>query len=418
MKHGNSMNAPMTRRGLLRAGVAAAGWFALGDADAADDALVAGIERSVLWNGRKSGPTWFHPRPCMIPGKDGPMVFMTMQGISGSDYFHPVNWTMSKDLGKTWSRPEPIPGLGRVPGPDGLENGVCDVVPQYHPPTGTVLAMGHNVYYKGGRLARPGNQRYPTYTVRSSSGDFTPRRKLEWDDPRGTALYTCGCGQRLIVGSGGILVPMSFVPLERKDRAVGTVLCSFDGKTLEVRKVTKRELRLPVGRGLLEPSLTRFGGRYYMTMRAEDGRGHVAASDDGIEWPRIQDWCWDDGTPLGMSTTQQHWITHSDGLFLAYTRKDRLNAKVFRWRAPLYIAQVDTDKLCLIRSTERVALPLIGDGVKNAKHVARMGNFHTMNASPAQSWVIVGECLPADGWKGDVRLARVKWAKVNGVAGM
>jgi hypothetical protein len=29
-------------------------------------------------------------------------------------------------------------------------------------------------------------------------------------------------------------------------------------------------LENPVGRGLLEPSLVEFGGKYYMTIRAED----------------------------------------------------------------------------------------------------------------------------------------------------
>jgi uncharacterized phage-like protein YoqJ len=28
-----------------------------------------------------------------------------------------------------------------------------------------------------------------------------------------------------------------------------------------------------------------------------------------------------------MSTTQQHWLTHSDGLFLVYTRKEPSNVK-------------------------------------------------------------------------------------------
>ncbi|MEZ6039608.1 MAG: hypothetical protein R3C20_03830 [Planctomycetaceae bacterium] len=37
-----------------------------------------------------------------------------------------------------------------------------------------------------------------------------------------------------------------------------------------------------------------------------------------------------------MSTiTQQHWLTHSDGLYLVYTRKDESNINVIRWRSPL-----------------------------------------------------------------------------------
>ena len=336
---------------------------------------------------------------------------MTLQRASGSDYFHQVHWTVSTDMGKTWSEPKPIPALGRVPTPDGLEDGVCDVVPEYHPQTNTVLAMGHNVYYKGGRLTRPSTARYPVYAVRDAQGRWSERRKLEWDDPRGSAIYTCGCGQRLTLEDGSILVPLSFGPLGRTDRAVGTALCSFNGKTLTIRKTTDKELRLPARRGLLEPSLARLGGRFYLTIRAEDGRGYVAVSDDGLTWPDKKPWCWDDGTPLTMSTTQQHWVTHGDALFLTYTRKARHNANVFRWRAPIYIARVDPERLCLVRDTERVVLPLVGDGIKDPKHVARMGNFHVVNASPTQTWVTVGETLPHDGWRGDTLLARIHWAR-------
>lgn len=59
---------------------------------------VKGIERSVLWNGRAGGTTWFHPRGCMIPSNDGPIAFMTLQSISGSDMFGHVHWSTSKDL--------------------------------------------------------------------------------------------------------------------------------------------------------------------------------------------------------------------------------------------------------------------------------------------------------------------------------
>jgi len=57
-----------------------------------------------------------------------------------------------------------------------------------------------------------------------------------------------------------------------------------------------------------------------------------------------------------------------------------------------------------------VVLPLIGDGVNDADHVARMGNFHVTTVSPSESWVTVGETLPNDGWRGNTLLARIAWA--------
>jgi hypothetical protein len=275
--------------------------------------------------------------------------------------------------------------------------------------------MGHNVYYKNNVLTRPSEGRYPVYLVRDKDGTWSARHKLEWNDPRATAIHTCGCAQRLTLEDGRVLIPLSFGPLDRADRSVCSVLSAFDGQRVNVSKCGN-ELRLAVGRGLLEPTLTRFEGRYYMTIRAEDNHGYVTASEDGLNWQEMRPWRWDNGEPLTLSTTQQRWLTHSRGLFLVYTRKAENNVNVFRWRAPLFVAQVNTRSLCLICDSEQVLLPLIGDGINNAKHVAGMGNFHVVNATPGESWVTVGEELPNDQWKGDTLLARIHWSSPNELA--
>ena len=150
-----------------------------------------------------------------------------------------------------------------------------------------------------------------------------------------------------------------------------------------------------------------------MTIRAEDKRGYVAVSNDGLYWEKQKPWCWENGEPLTMSTTQQHWLIHSHGLFLVYTRKAEHNINVMRWRSPLYVAQVDIDNLCLIRDSEKVVFPLIGDGVNDPDFVARMGNFHVVNVSRGESWVTVGETLPHDDWKGNTLLWRIYWNRAN-----
>jgi hypothetical protein len=248
--------------------------------------------------------------------------------------------------------------------------------------------------------------------VRSADGRWSERRRLKWDDPRATAIYTCGCAQRVTREDGKLVIPLSFGPLGRADRAVGSVLCSYDGKEVNILR-TGNALRLPAKRGLLEPSLAQLEGRFYMTIRAEDGHGYVSVSEDGLTWAEKCPWTWDDGTEVVMSTTQQRWLAHSDGLYLVYTRRAAENVNVMRWRAPLYVARVDLPSLCLIRESEQVVLPLIGDGVHDADHVARMGNFHVTNVSAYESWVTVGETLPNDGWKGDTLLARVRWGRPN-----
>jgi len=375
--------------------------------------LIASITPETIFRNRDGkATTWFHPRVGMLP--DG-TALMTMQYIRGSDYFGPVHYTTSKDLGKTWTEPEPIDALGRVPEPghDGLEAGVCDVVPQHHPATDTTLAMGHVVFYRGPRFSKKEQlPRYPVYAVREADGSWGERKILAWDDPRGGSIYSNGCGQRLVdPSSGDIIMSMTF-GVDPAPRAVAGVRCSFDGKDLKIREVGPA-IENQKGRGLLEPSVTHFADRYWMTMRAEDNRGYVATSTDGLHYDQKRAWSWDDGTPLNLSTTQQHWLTHSDGLYLVYTREDEANQNVIRWRAPLYLARVDPDKGHLIRDTEQVVIPMHGDGINDPDKVPLMGNFHVTNINADESWVTVGEWLPRGGAKGDTFLSRIKWSQTN-----
>ncbi len=380
------------------------------------DELIESITKETIRRNRDgSGVTWFHPRACMIPNPDGkPIALMNLQEIGGSDYFGQVHWSESSDLGRTWSKPEPIASLGRDPvaSHPGLKAGVCVVTPQFHPNTKTVLALGHVVFYRGPRFAR-GDQlaRYPVYVVRRRDGTWSERKILRWDDPRGAHIYSNNCGQRVVMPNGDIMMSFTFGP-KPENRMVAGVRCSFDGEELKIQEVGP-PLENNVGRGLLEPSLAYFNNRFYMTIRAEDGHGYVAISDNGLNYAEKKAWAWDDGTPIGMSTTQQHWLSHSDGLFLVYTRKDDSNTNVIRWRSPLWVARVDLERLCLVRDTEQVVLPLVGDGVDTPDQVALMGNFHVTNVSSDESIVTVGEWLPRRGAKGDLLLSRIRWAKPN-----
>ncbi|MCP5113699.1 MAG: exo-alpha-sialidase, partial [bacterium] len=187
--------------------------------------LITSVEQRVIWGGRQTGETWFHPRACRIPG-DPPTLLMAVQTISGSDVFGPVHFSESNDDGLTWTAPQPIPGLGRRTHPDGMEEGVCDTVPSYHPPTGSVLCMGWNVYYQDGKLTRPNEQRWPVYVVRRPDGNWTAPRKLDWPNPEAARIYGSNCSQRLTLPGGDLLIPMTFAPYGREDRAVGTVRCS------------------------------------------------------------------------------------------------------------------------------------------------------------------------------------------------
>ena len=380
-------------------------------------ALIESITKHVVRTNRHGNSiTWFHPRACRLPGKDthSETILMTKQEISGSDYFGPVHVWESKDRGNTWSAATPLAAFERQPVTEhpGLMAGACDVVPQYHPQTKTVLALGHVVFYRGPKFsANDQLPRYPVYAVRSVDGSWSERRILEWDDPRGGFIYSNNCGQRIVLPDGDILLALSFGP-ESNHRSVATARCQFDGQYLKLKQIGPA-LKLAHGRGLLEPSLTQFQNQFYLTIRAEDGRGYQSVSDDGLNWAPKEPWRWDDGEALEMSTTQQHWLTHSEGLFLVYTRKDDSNANVIRWRAPLWMARVDPQSRRLLRASERIALPLMGDGINDPDGVALMGNFHVTNVSTLESWITVGEWIPRQGARGDLLTAKIRWNTPN-----
>ncbi len=332
---------------------------------------------------------------------------MTMQSISGSDFYDQVYWTHSEDFGATWADPEPITAFDWREIGCGYSEGVCDIVPDYHPHSGRVLALGYNVYYRDGRLANPQRFRFPVYSSGDGQGEWSERREFEWFHPDADRMYTSGCAERVIRDDGSVIIPISFGSSSRRDRAVTSVMCSFDGEQLVVRKVGNA-LRLPVRRGLLEPSLVCHEGRFLMTLRAEDGRGYHSVSDDGLHWAAIRAWRFDDGEELEMSTTQQHWLVHRGQLHLVYTRHDGVNTEVMRFRSPLYIAAVDPLAMTLARSSERVVIPLRGDPHLAPDDVPGMGNFHTLRVTEDESWVTVGEARPTADWSGDLLLARLR----------
>jgi PAS domain-containing protein len=138
----------------------------------------------------------------------------------------------------------------------------------------------------------------------------------------------------------------------------------------------------------------------------------VLKHDDGLHFRPIKAWKFDDSTDLGSYNTQQHWLAHSDGLFLVYTRRGANNDHIMRNRAPLFIAQVDPEELCVIRKTERVLIPEQG---------APLGNFGAAAITETESWVTVSEFMWPS-WNEEARkrgaagrtfIARVIWSNPN-----
>jgi hypothetical protein len=387
------------------------------------------VQLDVITEGYDRKSDWFQPRVGVIPPSTA-VLTMTKAQLWGSDIFTAVQEMRSDDFGRTWSKPKIHTTLGRRKLADSVETCPCDLTPAWHAKTGKLLMTGHTAnYHVGERGGLILDGRYPRDTAYSVYGaaqhTWTEWKTLEIPDRARFFRAMAGCTQRVDLPNGEILLPLYC--LDRKNaegnswkRCMFTtvVRCAFDGTKLRWLEHGNK-LSLSTPRGFCEPSLTTWGGRFFLTLR-NDVKGYVAASRDGMQFDNPVPWMFDDGQELGSYNTQQHWVAHSDGLFLVYTRRGANNDEVMRHRAPLFMAQVDPERLCVLRSTERELVPNRG---------AQLGNFGTVNASQDESWVITSEHMQGDakkpmdlertenrGANARVYLARIRWDKPNGLA--
>ena len=331
---------------------------------------------------------WWQARTAFVPGAE-PLLITTMSetGRTGTHNFHDIYQSISRDDGRTWSPPAAIPSLKRTRQPDGYEVAPGDLWPTWHSKTGKVLVTGKTFNFEDGRKENRLREKVSYAVLDPKSGKWGPMRFLEVPDKdhsgKPIVAINAGCTQRVDLPNGDILLPVRYWRGAKKHNYTSVVArCSFDGESL-IYKEHGTESTIPIGRGLYEPSLTRFGGDYFLTLRA-DQTAFVTRGNDGIHFEPIREWKFDDGKPLGSYNTQQHWVTVGSGLFLVYTRKGAGNDHIMRHRAPLFIGQVNPETLQVIRSTERILIP---------ENHATLGNSGVCRVSDDESWVTCGEGL-------------------------
>jgi len=371
------------------------------------------------WDGTKC---YVHSRAGAIPpGAPGnptetPIVVMTTQKhlVKGNDIFDGLEEFRTDDLGQTWDGPQVQPALDRRQmGPD-LIAAPCDFTPQWHARTGKLLGTGKTFWYKNNNQYErsPSEMVYAAYDPANRSWSAWNALELP-NDPK-FENASAGCAQRYDLPNGDILLPIYYRRRDARHHRVTICRCRFDGQTLRfVEHGDELELSPEEqhGDGLSESSLTRFGDRFYLTLRAVD-RNYVTTSKDGLHFDALRRWTFDDGEDLGSYNTQQHWVTHSDGLYVVYTRRGADNDHVFRHRAPLLMARVDPEKLVVLRDTERIIVPQTG---------TRMGNFGIVDVSREETWVITTEWMqqpPPGGFEkygSDNRIfsAKIRWNRPN-----
>ena len=341
------------------------------------------VDRKIVLEHDDGKSLWFHPRACAIPGSDGHIVMTIQQHLQKSDYYSGMYVMHSRDHGATWTKPEPRPELGwRDEAPD-VTVAVCDVTPGWHAPTKKVIAIGVKVRYRDGVQTYEKPQSHAAaYAVYDPENDTWSEWKfVDMPDPEGKFyLVTPGCVQWHVRDDGDILMPVYFRGPENAPYQATVVHCRFDGETLSY-VAHGDEFSLDVERGFVEPSLVKFKDKFYLTLR-NDQKAYVTTGDDGLHFDAPKPWTFDDGEDLGSYNTQQHWATVGGKLFLVYTRRGADNDHIMRNRAPLFMAQVDTNALQTIRDSEIVLIPERGGA---------MGNFGVNAINENVSLVTVSE---------------------------
>jgi hypothetical protein len=386
-----------------------------------------------ITKGKEKEYTWTHARSAVIPS-DKPKVLTTMSQTlkEGSDVYHDLYQVISQDMGQTWSEPEVIPSLTIIEQDSGYRS-LVDMWPQWHSYTNKVLNIGTSPFYSNAKTHDGWKKKvvYACFDPETEQWSLPKFLKLPELDHDGMLLMSpaAGSAQWLELPHGDILLPIFYFKVTEEqysaamtnpDKAfsIGSLMksddfgfsstvvrCTFDGENL-IYKAHGDELILKQGRGIYEPSITSFKGEYYLTMRS-DKSAYVAKSKDGLHFSSLKEWTFDDESILGSYNTQQHWVSHSEALYLVYTRRGADNDEVFRHRAPLFMAEVDSDKLEVIRDSERIVVPNRG---------VALGNFGIMEVNQNETWVTVAEYMRGEenvAADNSVFTARILWTRPN-----
>ena len=328
---------------------------------------------------------WLQARTAHVLGADSLSVTILNQARNRFTHdYCDIYQMISRDQGATWSEPAPLPSLRRAETVDGYEVAPSDMWNQWHSQSGRVIATGVTFHFLNGRHEHHLKQQAAYAVMDPAPGDWGPLQVLELPEKDHDNLpimaASAGCSQRVDLPDGDVLLPLRYLPSATLDKDADTfdygdeavlynsivARCGFDGETLTYQEhgthhsITpdhSRQLAARRGvessaRGLYEPSLAEFQGAFFLTMRS-DHSAFVTKGSDGINFHEAREWTFDDGEILGSYCTQQHWATIGGRLYLLYCRPSGDNEHIFRHRAPIFIAEVDPERLQVIRSTER-----------------------------------------------------------------
>ncbi|TBL73329.1 hypothetical protein [Paenibacillus thalictri] len=340
-----------------------------------------------------SGYAWVQPRSTAIePGAASRKQLMTVvkRTVTGTDAMFGIGFMTSADDGATWSALTELPYARRMM-PNGYMGIMASAVPVYHPPSGKVIVFGNIVCYNSSGVIA--GTRYPAYTVYDPvtdtwAPDYTVITAYENYNPTGAYPF--------VKPDGTILWPMML-------GGVQIATATFDGTALSITNMGPVVANSGTGG---EAHLTYYGGQYYLAIRDTTTANRIAASSDGVNFASAVNVKWEDGTSVQSVDTQMRWVTHSGGLFLVYTRVDSSNTGIFRNRAPLWMSELNTSTLRLVKSSEHIVMP-ISPGKDD------LGNFGAAAASRDTSLITSAEWQRTSTSKNRIYVTRIAWSAPN-----
>ena len=329
---------------------------------------------------------YVHARGAHLP--DGSLLITTQKlNVAGCEDFEGIEVMRAFDGGARITEPKPDFAFGRKPLTEGIFCAQCDATPMYHKASGRVILIGHTAYYDENHASVRGVKNRGFYSVYDRENErFLPVSPFEvsLDD---TYLHSAPGSVQYYEDEEGILwIPFTHKRVDSPFYEVIVFRFALDGERL--REIGKSNiLTYPIARGAYEPSLIRARGKFILTVR-NDEVGLCSTSEDGVHFEELTPWRYDDGEVLPNYNTQQHFLALGDEVYLVYTRRGANNDHVFRHRAPLFFAKIDTDRMHLMRESEQVAVPERG---------ARLGNFGVTNVSPDLAYLTVTEWMQPRG---------------------
>ena len=181
---------------------------------------------------------WWQARTAFVPGDD-PLWLTTMSetGKGVSHDFHDVYQSLSRDGGRTWSKPMLIKSLQRVKEADGFEISPGDLWPTWHAKSGMVLTTGKTFNFAKGAEEKRLREKvsYAVADPRSKTWGEMKFLAMPEKDHSGRKITACNAGnhQRVDLPNGEILLPVRYVADVQKHNYTSTVArCRFDGETL------------------------------------------------------------------------------------------------------------------------------------------------------------------------------------------